>query len=265
MQAAQTISSDLFYACRKIFGQDVNVSYDFLNYLEPDGIKTAFRKKAFETHPDRAMVLDSLTEDLHAQFIDVRLAYETLLFFLETKNDAGLKGKPFPYSKAPDSFAERNVHPRNKNKKSRFNPRNKSISDHFYSGNLPPGNLMFGQFLYYSGLISWRTLIEAICWQRRQRPLIGQIAVSWGLISTRDVTRILKIRTFDEKFCECAFRGGYISSFQQLALIGKQRKLQRPFGEFFIETGVLSHPKIMEMARKQQRHNTTVFKQENNV
>jgi hypothetical protein len=119
---------------------------------------------------------------------------------------------------------------------------------------------MFGQFLYYSGLISWRTFIEAICWQRRQRPLIGQIAVSWGLISTRDVTRILNVRTFDEKFCECALRGGFISSFQQLALVGKQRKLQRPFGEFFVETGILSPPEVMKMAQKQQIHNLTSFR-----
>lgn len=260
MQAAQTISSDLFYACKKIFGHHINVSYDFLNYLQPDGVKTAFRKKAFETHPDRAMVLDSLTRDLNAEFIDVRLAYETLLLFLETKNDGYLKDHSFFCKNAQNFYDERHIHRKNKNKQHRQHSKNKNISDHFYNGNLPPGNLMFGQFLYYSGLISWRTLIEAICWQRRQRPLIGQIAVSWDLISTRDVARILKIRTFDEKFCECALRGGYISSFQQLALIGKQRKLQRPFGEFFIETGVLSHPKIMEMARKQQCHNMTAFR-----
>lgn len=260
MQTAQTTSSDLFYACKKIFGHHVNVSYDFLKYLQPDGVKTAFRKKAFETHPDRAMSLDSPTEDLNAEFMDVRLAYETLLFFLETKNDAYLKENSFYYQETQDSFNEQTVHHNNKNKKNRHSPKNKAVPDHFYSGNLPPGNLMFGQFLYYSGLISWRTFIEAICWQRRQRPLIGQIAVSWGLISTRDVTRILNVRTFDEKFCECALRGGFISSFQQLALVGKQRKLQRPFGEFFVETGILSPPEVMKMAQKQQIHNLTSFR-----
>jgi hypothetical protein len=246
MQTAQTTASDLFYACKKIFGHDINVSYDFLKHLQSDGVKTAFRKKAFETHPDRAMSLNSPAEDLNAEFINIRLAYETLLFFLETKSNAFFENNSFYYQETPDSFNERTVHHKSKNK---------NITDHFYSGNLPPGNLMFGQFLYYSGLISWRTLIEAICWQRRQRPLIGQIAVSWGFFSYPDVLKILNLRTFDEKFCECALRGGYISSFQQLALVGKQRKLQRPFGEFFVESGILSQPEVIEMAQKQQFHN----------
>jgi hypothetical protein len=116
---------------------------------------------------------------------------------------------------------------------------------------------MIGQFLYYSGLISWQTLIEAICWQRRQRPQIGQIAIDWGLISSQDVIRILAVRIFNEKFGECALRLGYISSFEQIALVGKQRQLQRPMGEYFIESGILSSKDIISMAGKQQLHNLT--------
>ena len=119
---------------------------------------------------------------------------------------------------------------------------------------------MIGQFLYYSGLISWRTLIEAICWQRRQRPKIGQIAIAWGLISSQDVIRILTDRTLNEKFGECALRIGYISNFEQFALVGKQRQLQRPLGEYFIKSGILSSTDIMNMADKQQLHNLTAYR-----
>jgi hypothetical protein len=118
---------------------------------------------------------------------------------------------------------------------------------------------MIGQFLYYSGLISWRTLIEAICWQWRQRPPIGKIAIAWGLISSQDVIRILTVRNLNEKFGECALRIGYISNFELLALVGKQRQLQRPLGEYFIISGILSTTDIMSMADKQQLHNLTAY------
>jgi hypothetical protein len=119
---------------------------------------------------------------------------------------------------------------------------------------------MIGQFLYYSGLISWRTLIDAICWQRHQRPLFGQLAVVWGLISSQDILSILTVRTFNEKFGECALRVGYISSFEQFALVGKQRQLQRPFGEYFVESGILSSEDLMSLAQKQQLHNMTTYR-----
>ena len=133
--------------------------------------------------------------------------------------------------------------------------RHKSHPDHFYTGSVPKGSLMIGQFLYYSGLISWRTLIEAICWQWRQRPPIGQIAIAWGMISFQDVIQILTIRTLNEKFGECALRTGYISNFELLALVGKQRQLQRPLGEYFITSGILSATDIINVASKQQLHN----------
>ena len=260
MLRIQTISPELFHACATIFGQDVKVSPDFLKYLQPVGIKTAFRKKAFETHPDRALLMDSLARDLHAEFIDVRQAYETLLFFVKTKHAVNPDDESFHGGRTQKTSPSPRNPEKDGDKKSNHKQKPKRHSDHFHTGHIPKANLMFGQFLYYSGLISWQTLIEAICWQRRQRPLIGQIAVSWGLISYPDVLKILNRRTFDEKFGECALRTGYISSFELLALVGKQKKLQRPFGEYFTKRGLLSHPEVSDMVRKQQIHNRTAFR-----
>lgn len=259
MLQIQIIPPELLHACETIFGRDVKVSPDFLKYLQPVGVKTAFRKKALETHPDRAVLMDSLTRDFHAEFIDVRQAYETLLFFVNAKQVMQPDDEFFRDSRKQNASPD----PRNPRKdggEKNTHKKKKRHSDHFHTGHMPRGNLMFGQFLYYSGLISWQTLIEAVCWQRRQRPLIGQIAVSWGLISYPDVLKILTLRTFDEKFGECALRARYISSFELFALIGKQKKLQRPFGEYFIERGLLSHPTITDMVRKQQMHNMTALR-----
>jgi hypothetical protein len=65
----------------------------------------------------------------------------------------------------------------------------------------------------------------------------------------------LAVRDFDEKFGECAFRTGYISIFELFALLGKQKRFQRPFGEYFIERGILSSTEIVKIIKKQMAHN----------
>jgi hypothetical protein len=271
--ATQTTSSELFQACETIFGPEVNVSIDFIEYLQPMGIKTAYRKRALETHPDRAKVLGSFVRDLNTEFIDVQQAYEKLLLFVETNNGSTgsiqsfnhFKTRQAPSYKDPEkpSYPNTRQHKGGQNKSSHdqrhTNKKHKNHPDHFYTGSVPKGPLMIGQFLYYSGLISWRTLIEAICWQRQQRPKIGQIAITWGIISSQDVIRILTDRTLNEKFGECALRIGYISNFELLALVGRQRQLQRPFGEYFITSGILSSTDLMSMANKQRLQNLTAY------
>ena len=267
----QPSSSELFQACETIFGSKVEVSSDFLECLQPVGIKTAFRKRAFETHPDRSKALGAFASDLNAEFVNVRQAYEKLLVFVETKkedtvsaslfNDSrGFRTKQEYSDQSPKNSSSQNTQHKAGQKKTQQNEKHNHHHDLFHNGSLPKGNLMLGQFLYYSGLISWQTLIEAICWQRRQRPQIGQIAIAWGLICSQDVIRILTDRTLNEKFGECALRIGYISNFEQTALVGKQRQLQRPLGEYFIESGILSATDVMSMANKQRLQNLTAYR-----
>ena len=59
-------------ACKILFGAEVRVSSDFLNYIKPSGLKTAYRRRALETHPD---VCPSSGED----FKSVLDAYQLLL------------------------------------------------------------------------------------------------------------------------------------------------------------------------------------------
>ena len=132
--------------------------------------------------------------------------------------------------------------------------------DHYYEGSIPKRKLLLGQFLYYSGRISWKTLINAISWQKRQRPLIGQIALSWGMLSSFDIKRILAYRAmegnYQEKFCTYAWSKGYINLFERLALLGKQRSLQRPIGEYFTEEeGIFPAREIDVLLEKMCKHN----------
>ncbi len=246
----QPSAAELFHACKTIFGPETRVSMEFLRYIRPIGLKAAYRKRAFETHPDRAKTLGLYPEQLSREFREVRKAYEVLLDFLQhnrhtiVSNPAGNRYRPKRTASRPSPSGYR---------------KNQSASDHFYTGGIPRRHLLFGQYLYYSGAISWMTLIEAISWQRKHRPRIGQIAQQWGLLSSEDIVRVLRSKTVGEKFGECALRMGYITGFEHIALIGKQRRMQRKIGEFFLEKGVIPSATLARMLSSHKAHNTGAF------
>ncbi|MFQ5786931.1 MAG: molecular chaperone DnaJ, partial [Thermodesulfobacteriota bacterium] len=119
--------------------------------------------------------------------------------------------------------------------------------------------LLLGQYLYYSGLVSWKTLIDSISWQRRQRPIIGQIALDWGILSNDTIQRILTERRCNERFGEYALHNGYITYFEFLAITGKQKSLQRPIGEYFIKQGFIRSQAIEAMTEKLKKHNREII------
>ena len=93
---------------------------------------------------------------------------------------------------------------------------------------------------------------------RAQRPLIGQIALEWKMISRNEIQRILMWRNLRGKFGERAIRLGYLSRFQLMALLGKQRNLQYPIGEFFVNEGILRIQDMEVMAERQKIHNRDI-------
>ncbi len=59
----------------------MNASIDFLNYLQTGDLKTAYRKRALETHPDRALALGVHEGIMNEKFKEVKVAYEMLFFY----------------------------------------------------------------------------------------------------------------------------------------------------------------------------------------
>ncbi len=50
---ADSISEEqIFNACRVLFGPDVRLTREFLNYLQPAGAKSEYRRRAKRLHPD---------------------------------------------------------------------------------------------------------------------------------------------------------------------------------------------------------------------
>jgi hypothetical protein len=236
--------TELYTACKTIFGPEVSVSDDFLRYLQPYGLKTAYRKRAFETHPDRARAVGDHSADMHQRFQQVRSAYEVLLHYVENRSRR-ITGEPVFNGRRRQHYAGRHAPQRGARR----------ASDHYYQGPLPQRSLLLGQYLYYSGRISWRNLIDAIVWQSAQRPKVGQLALQAGIMSNQQVVTVLSRRSFNERFCDCAHRFGFISSRQRATLIGQQRTMQRCIGEFFVENGLVSSPELSALVAAQHKHN----------
>jgi len=241
--SAEISREDLFNACESLFGTDIDVSIEFLRYLKPAGVKAAFRKKALETHPDRAIMLASETDSLENRFKEVNLAYQLLKGFLNCpwKYDLGENGSLYRRRNWPVRPAQKNTYDVTRETR--------------YIGRIPQRKLLLGQFLYYSGYISLTTLIKSIVWQRLQRPSIGSLAVRWDWIESENVRDVIYQRHKGEKFGECALRRGHISKYKLVLLLDRQRMLQPQIGNYFIENKIIPSLKIIKLVDELKVHN----------
>jgi hypothetical protein len=229
-------------ACKVLFGPEIEASVDFLKYLQPSGLKSAYRKRALETHPDRSGIFQQRNDPaMSDRFIEATLAYNKL--------------KPLVGGNMPFRLENRPVRRRDNGK---THKQKRDFSQPVHSGGIPRRKLLIGQFLYYSGLISWQTLVDAIVWQRRQRPRIGEIALEWKMLTDMDIQRILRWKSLNEKFGERAVLLGYLNRFELMALLGKQRSLKYPIGEYFVRHKILGANDMELMVRKHRTHNLEV-------
>jgi len=234
------INNEILNALSLLFDSNINYSINLINYLKPEEIKNAYRKMAFKTHPDRAKCIGSSKYEMEERFKKISLAYETINSFLN----------------GYQNFSS-TINPSSKKRYYKYKDI-KGKADSFYRGEIPNRQLYIAQFLYYSGIISWNTLIQAISWQRSQRPRFGQIAMKWNILSRNDIIKILREKGYKVKFGEYALRKGYISSFEQMAIIGRQLKLQQPIGEYFIQNGILNSSELRVILKNQRTHNQEV-------
>jgi len=318
--------------CCLLFDSNIVNYVDFLDKLSPRKLRSAYRRKAFATHPDRAHALGKNREKLDKCFKEMSTAYERLDSIIQSEKKYIIKdevpkkrkpksasrrtptkkAKPVKKTKPPkQAKSTKQAKPKKQTKSptrakstkqsepkkqtkttkqakpirrtkttkqkssasfslkssvrkassTQMTLRTKTaISDRYFSGIVPKRELLIGQFLYYSGLISWNTLTQAIVWQRRQRPIIGKIAQDWGILSSEDIRRILKERSYKDQFGEYAHRNGYITKFQHLAIVGKQKQMQPPIGRYFVQQGLLGNYDIKKMTESLRIHNTSATK-----
>ncbi len=225
-----------------------------------DELRSAFRRRAMETHPDRSLVSGRTESDLHREFRAVNDAYRLL---------SSLKAGPLPSPSSTGSPVRQASPPREAKAPPRPTPsaappRPGPAAADPRSGppreaGLPRRKLQFAEFLYYSGRVPWTAFAESIAWQRIQRPAVGRIAVQLGFLTPADVAEILWLRRSEgaqrEPFGEYAVRRGRLTPFQLLAILGQQLRLQRPIGQYFVERGLVGEHEIDEIRQVVLRHN----------
>ncbi len=242
---------ELIRACIILFGSEVDISSDFLEYIQPSGVKSAYRRLARMTHPDHAP--ESAKDTGPEMFIEVNWAYESLNAFMMRRDHRSAVRNMF--RGAGRDTVRRSAPPRRTRKYSQSaqgRPRG-----NYFTGAMPLRKLMFGEFLFYSGEVSWEALIKAIVWQRSQRPRFGDLASQWGWLRKEDVMQVLWSRMNGEPIGEALIRLGICNSLQVRALLRTQRKLQKPFGEFFVTNGYIARGRLnLVLYKKFLKHNS---------
>ncbi|MDA8100950.1 MAG: J domain-containing protein [Nitrospiraceae bacterium] len=232
-------------ACKALFGPDTCVSPSFLLSLKPNTIKTAFRKKAKETHPDLFTAHDPAVQKRQAEmFRVVNDAYEIMRRYCERRD----RMRVHPVRRTHDT-------PRKQRTADATRTFRVDEEGWLYRGIVPERRLEIGRYLYYRGRIPYHTLLRALAWQMKQRPTLGAIAKSWGWLSDDQVRTILGLRSYTSRFGQRALQLGFLSSYQARLLLSYQRTLQKKLGQYFVEHGHFTQTEMDDLVADLTRHN----------
>lgn len=247
--------SEVLAAFKLLFALDMPGSRAILHSVKRSEIKTAYRKRAMQTHPDLfATYGEEYQRRCSERFVAVNNAYELLNNYMELKD----KGFHFRQAQpaADRAAAHQQYRGRGRPQANPFHERaRETFGQFFWNRDVPGRALRFGEFLYYSGMIPWRSLIMALVWQGKQRPRLGEIAQRWRWLTEFQVKSLLMERHPGERIGELLMHNGIISPFQLNLLLWHQRRIQRPIGEYFVRQSLLSEREIQAVLRRQQEHN----------
>jgi curved DNA-binding protein CbpA len=248
--------ADIIKACRTLFGPEVTLSQDFLCYLQPSGAKSAYRQKVKETHPDSFAGMDSrLLREKTGLFQELVAAYETVSdFFKQRESGLWVVRDRVPAGRPAAGRSAGETRRRDCDRGFRDEREDQPRPGRF----VPARPLEIGLFLYYQGIITYRQLIDALIWQRKQRPNLGDIAQRWGWLSEQDVKDILRHRGLFGRFGEKAVNLEFLTRRQLNTLLFFQRSKQQKLGRFFVDHSILSAEQMERLATEQKTHNARV-------
>ncbi len=257
------MEAKLLDACAVLLGpQARRAGQALLRQLTVATVRAAFRRLALRTHPDRA--------GDGALFIEASRAYELLMAFLlarrrpeDVRRQGAYQGpssspgaRPRPHAQGPaagqrSSAAGARPYAGTHGARARAD-RGREV---FYHGPLPRRRLRLAEFLYYSGSISWQSLINSLVWQRSGRPKFGEIARQLQLVSATDMTRVLLARVRHEPTGAAASRLRLITVDDVRRVLTIQRARQRPIGRYFVENERMSDTELARLLHELFRHN----------
>ena len=227
---------ELVSACYTLFGPLFHFSEKSLDYIQTSGIKSAYREKAKLYHPDRSTIIGESKDYLAARFNELTNAYKLLLDCIKNPVQISFSStvKNYNYYKKNDK------------------------KDFYYSGAIPNRRLRFGEYLYYSKVISWNTLISAIVAQYKKRPRLGELAVKLNYLDFERVTSIIKEVSYLEKFGEAAVRVGLLNTKQLENILNIQKGYNMPIGRFFIDENILTKDELISHFVNFNKYNNSI-------
>ncbi len=242
--------ANILNACRALFGPDTCVSPSFLLSLRQNTIKTAFRKKAKETHPDLFAAHGPSVQRRQTEiFRVVNDAYDIMRRYCDRRDRSRVLASRRASNPGPPPSAVRTA--------ARPATPTFRVDEHgwLYRGTVPDRRLEIGRYLYYRGRIPYHALLKALAWQMRQRPPLGAIAKQWGWLNDSNIRAILGLRGAPRLFGQRALELGLLSSYQARLLVAYQRTLQKKLGQYFVEHGHLTGSEMEDIVAELNRHN----------
>ncbi|WP_143170887.1 J domain-containing protein [Desulfopila aestuarii] len=221
----------LFEACRVLFGHEIELSREFLCYLQDEGVTSAFRKKAMEVHPDRALISGFSKQHCQDEFVSLQTACHVLRRHIASRNNPPRREI---YSAKPQD------------------------NQYLQPNDLPAEKLLFGRFLYRMGVIEWRQLLMALTWQKSGRPRIGELGISLGFLDRNSVVAILKKSVKTGPFGVTAQGMGFLTASEVHELLLRQKRQEKKIGQFFVEKGLLSTRELSILLGKCKAHNRQI-------
>jgi hypothetical protein len=215
--------------------------------------RSAYRKKAKEVHPDfYALASLNVQKRQSLLFQTVLRAYEIVDLFIKTREN-----RSWHSSSQDQTLNTRDQH--HCKYERAYKPSDEgSASGYFCRRPLPDRVLELGRYLYYSGRISYKALIDALVWQRKQRPHIGQIAMRWGWLNAAAIDQITRLTKHPGRFGERALQAGLLNSFQVNTLIYFQRSQQERLGRYFVQKNILDRVELERLVQELHKHNEAV-------
>jgi hypothetical protein len=258
------MSSDLRSAYQVLFGPGTEPEGGLLASLTHDKLRRWFRRRAMEVHPDRAAVLGRSPAALAERFKQLEAAYRTLSAHL-----AAGRTVPSPWAPSPPKAGAARANAEARPRGPRPAPagpadaadrrkREARPLDHFWHSGLPTRTLRFGEYLYYSGAISWMQLIRALVWQAGQHPRFGRLAAQFGYLTPDSIAASLSGRLPKEKIGEAALRLRLMSALQQQVVLLAQAQGRRRIGDYFVESQCLHPADLDRLGQAFRKHNAHV-------
>jgi hypothetical protein len=238
------MNETLLKACAILLGPQARaVGEPLLGRLDAATLKRAFRRLALSTHPDVALRRGGSPAAFDSsRFIQSLWAYEQLSAYLKTRGGEGFRPQPQGPGEGPVAGAA-GAAPSGARRPA------------FFRGPLPQRRLRFSEFLYFSGLISWQSLIASIVWQRQGRPRFGEIARDFRAMTLEEVLYVLRCKSGLEPTGAAACRLQLLTPQEVTAVLRRQRSLQKPIGRFFLERERMSRQDLNHLAQQLFRRN----------